>query len=104
MSGRGGGVLWVRTGTRRVGLELSHVVQVTEIGAVHPVPAIDPALRGITAVHGRMVPVVHLGAPLGARPCAPREGNLAVLIVVDGRHMCLEVDEAEIVVRKAPLP
>jgi chemotaxis signal transduction protein len=104
LSGRGGGFLLVRTGSRRVGLELSHVIEVTEIGAVHTVPAIDPALRGVAAVHGRMVPVVHLGALLEARPCPPREGNLVVLIAVDGRHMCLEVDEAEIVVRKAPLP
>jgi chemotaxis signal transduction protein len=104
MSGRGGGFLLVRTGSRKVGLELSHVVQVTEIGAVHPVPAIDPALRGSAAVHGRMVPVVHLGALLEAKLCPPRNGNLGVLIVVDGRYMCLEVDEAEIVVRQAALP
>jgi chemotaxis signal transduction protein len=104
VSRRVAGFLLVRTGSRRVGLELSHVVEVTDIGVVHPVPAIDPALRGVAAVHGQMVPVVHLGALLEARPCPPRAGSLAVLIAVEGRRMCLEVDDAEIVVREPALP
>ena len=68
MSGTGGFLL-VRTGNRRVGLELSHVVEVTQIGPVHPVPALEPAVRGVVEVHGRLVPVVHLGAWLDAGPC-----------------------------------
>ena len=66
------GFLLVRAGNRRVGLELSAVFEVTQLGAVHPVPSVEPALRGVAAVQGRMVPVVHLGALLEGTACPPR--------------------------------
>jgi chemotaxis signal transduction protein len=98
------GFLLVRAGGRRVGLELSHVIEVTQLGSVHRVPSIEPALRGVAAVQGKMVPVVHLGALLAGVAHPPEAGELGVLVIVDGRRLCLEVDEAEILVRDAPLP
>jgi chemotaxis signal transduction protein len=99
-----GGFLLVRAGSRRVGLELSHVIEVTQLGAVHPVPAIEPALRGIAAVHGRMVPVVHLGSLLDAVAYPVERGSVAVLVEVEGRRVCLEIEEAELLVREAAMP
>jgi purine-binding chemotaxis protein CheW len=99
-----GGFLLVRTGGRRVGLALSHVVEVTQVGAVHPVPSVEPAVRGVVAVHGRLVPVVHLGALLEAVPCPPMIGSLMVVVTLDGRKICLEIDDAEVVVREPALP
>ncbi|HEU4681645.1 MAG TPA: chemotaxis protein CheW [Gemmatimonadales bacterium] len=104
MSRAAGGFLLVRTGGRRVGLALSHVVEVTQVGAVHPVPSVEPAVRGVVAVHGRLVPVVHLGALLEAVPCPPMIGSLMVVVTLDGRKICLEIDDAEVVVREPALP
>lgn len=103
MSGTAGFLL-VRTGNRRVGLELSHVIAVTQVGPVHPVPALEPAVRGVVEVHGRLVPVVHLGAWLDAGPCPSVAGDLVVVVLVDGRRVCLEIDEAEVVLREPALP
>ena len=103
MSGKGEFLL-VRTGHRRVGLELSQVVEVTQVGPVHPVPSVEPALRGVVTLQGRIMPVVHLGALLGAGPCPPTAGELAVVVTLDGRRVCLEVDEADVVVREMTLP
>jgi chemotaxis signal transduction protein len=80
------------------------VVEVTQVGAVHPVPSIEPCVRGVVAVHGRIVPVVHLGALLAAAVCPPAAGNLGVVVTIDGRRICLEIDDAELVVREPALP
>ena len=104
MSRAAGGFLLVRTGRRRVGLALSHVVEVAQVGAVHPVPSVEPAVRGVVAVHGRLVPVVHLGALIEAIPCPPASSSLVVVVALDGRKICLEIDDAEIVVREPALP
>jgi chemotaxis signal transduction protein len=102
----GKGFLLVRTGNRRVGLELSHVLEVTQVGPVHPVPSVEPAVRGVVAVHGRIVPLVHLGALLEEAACPATTGQLVVVVVVmvDGRRVCLEIDDAEVVVREPALP
>jgi len=99
-----GGFLLVRTGNRRVGLELAHVVEVMQLGAVHPVPSREPAVRGVADIHGRITPVVHLGALLEAHACPAAAGDLVVVVTVDGRRVCLEIDDAEIVVREPALP
>jgi chemotaxis signal transduction protein len=103
MSG-GGGFLLVRTGGRRVGLELVHVIEVSQVGAVHTVPTLEPAMRGVVALHGRLVPVIHLGAWLDGGPCPPEAGGLVVVVTVNGRRVCLEIDDAEVVVREPALP
>jgi chemotaxis signal transduction protein len=104
VSRAGGGFLLVRTGDRRVGLELAHVVEVIQVGPVHPVPSREPAVRGVADVHGRIVPVVHLGALLGADDCPATAGGLVVVVSMGGRRICLEIDDAEVVVREPALP
>jgi hypothetical protein len=51
------GFLLVRAGNRRVGLQLGDVLEVVALGDVHPVPVVEPAVRGLVAVQGRMVPL-----------------------------------------------
>jgi chemotaxis signal transduction protein len=98
------GFLLVRVGQRRVGLELVHVLGVTALGAVHPVPSVEAAVRGVAAVNGKMVPVIHLGSLLDAVPCPPVLCEVGVVVSVEGRRLCLEVDEAEVLVRDRALP
>jgi CheW-like domain len=98
------GFLLVRTGKRRVGLELAHVLGVAPLGSVHPVPAVESAVRGVAKVQGKMVPVIHLGALLEGIACPSEQGDTGVLVNVGGRCLCLEVDEAELLVRDRALP
>ena len=95
------GWLLVRAGARRVGLSLDQVVEVLDLGPVHPVPSTDLAVRGVTTSRGRVVPLVHLATLLGA---TGGEGGTAVLVQLDGRRLCIEVDEAEDVLREPGLP
>ena len=105
MSRASGGFLLVRTGSRRVGLELRQVIEVIHVSAVHPVPSREPAMRGVVNVNGRIMAVVHLGALLEARTCPPASGDIVVVVVmVDGLRVCLEIDAAEVVVRQPALP
>jgi chemotaxis signal transduction protein len=94
----------VRTGARRVGLELSHVLGVTSLGTVHPVPSVEPAVRGVAAVQGKMVPVIHLGALLEGSACPPELTGIGVLVSVGSSRFCFEVDDAELLVRDRALP
>jgi chemotaxis signal transduction protein len=104
VSSRESGFLLVRAGGRRVGLELSNVLEVTGLGPVHPVPSLEPAVRGLMAVQKRLVPVVHLGALLeGARHPTEKE-ELAVVVMIDGRRICLEIEAAELLMREPALP
>lgn len=93
------GWLLVRAGERRVGLALEQVIEVLGLGPV--TPCTDPAVRGVTGFRGRIVPLVHLATFLGA---SGGEGGTAVLVQVGGRRVCLEVDEAEEVLREPGLP
>lgn len=104
MSRAGGGFLLVRTGGRRVGLQLAHVIEVIHIGAVHPVPSREPAVRGVTPVHGRIIPVLHLGALLDLVECPATVGDLVVVVAIDGRRVALEIDDAEVIVHEPALP
>ena len=98
------GFLLVRAGDRRLGLQLGDVQEVIALGEVHPVPVIEPAVRGVVAVQGRMVPLVHLGALLEGVHPLPRPGGVGVVVAVDARRLCLEVEEAELLVREPSLP
>jgi hypothetical protein len=51
-----------------------------------------------------MLPVVHLGALLDAGPCPPIGGDLVVVVILDGKRVCLEIDDAEVVVRQPAMP
>lgn len=95
------GWLLVRAGDRRVGLMLDQVVEVLDLGPVHPVPSTDPSVRGVTSSRGRVVPLVHLATLLGS---TGGQGGTAVLVRLDNRRLCVEVDHAEEVLREPGLP
>jgi chemotaxis signal transduction protein len=98
------GWLLVRAGGRRVGLALDQVIEVLDLGPVYPVPSIEPAVRGVTSSRGRLVPLVHLASLLDGSGTAASGGGTAVMVRLGGRRVCLEVDDAEEVLREPGLP
>src|SRR5256885_11662266 len=74
-----GGYLLVPAEGKASGLPLARVLEVGDLGAVMDVPRSMAAVRGLTPLRGRLVPLIHLGALLG-EPAAPGEkGRAAVL-------------------------
>ncbi|HYF39775.1 MAG TPA: chemotaxis protein CheW [Gemmatimonadales bacterium] len=104
MSSNAVGFLLARAGERLVGLPLAQVLQVISIGDVRPVPVTQRSIRGLVTVHGRTMSLVHLESLLHGSSCPPVTGGVGVVIAVDGRQVCLEVEEAEILVREPALP
>ena len=100
----GEGWLLVRAGGRRVGLALDQVVEVLDLGPVYPVPSTEPAVRGVTTSRGRIVPLVHLASLLEGGTKSTSAGGTAVMVRLAGRRMCIEVDDAEEVLREPGLP
>ena len=96
--------LLVRVGRRLVGLSLPRVVEVLQPGPVHSVPTAEPAMRGVTTVRGRILPVVHLGALLEGSACPAVQAEALIVAEIGGRRVCLEVDDAEEVFLGAGLP
>ena len=99
-----GDFLLVHTGARQVGLRLEDVVEVNPLGEVHQVPTSTPALRGVTRARDRLVPVLHLGALLGASRCPAEHGSTMVLARLAGHSLGLEVDEADLITRQELVP
>ncbi|HET7469788.1 MAG TPA: chemotaxis protein CheW [Gemmatimonadales bacterium] len=100
----GAGHLLVRAGGRLVGLPLAEVVEVLDPGAAFPVPSVEPAVRGVSVIRGRILPLVHLGALLDGRPCPAERSELGVLVELSGRRICLEVEDAESVLYERGMP
>jgi chemotaxis signal transduction protein len=98
------GYLLVRAEGKPYGLPLGRVLEVGDLGEVLEVPRVLQAMRGLTPLRNRLVPLVHLGALLGERPPPAERGQTAVLIAVGERCVALEVDDADDVVREAVLP
>ena len=103
MSGSAGFLL-VRAGGRWVGLPVEQLLAVSDFGRPQPVPSPEPAMRGVAGVRGETMPVIHLGALLSGGACPVEQGDTGVVISVDGVRICLEVDEADVVVRETALP
>lgn len=100
----GAGHLLVRAGGRLVGLPLAEVVEVLDPGAAFPVPSVEPAVRGVSVIRGRILPLVHLGALLDGRACPAERSELGVLVELSGRRICLEVEDAESVLYERGMP
>ena len=97
-------VLLARAGERRVALPLEHLVEVVDPGPAVPVPAREPALRGLATLRGRLVPLVHLGALLDGVRCPDSVSEAGIVIDVAGRALCLEVEAVEEVTRGDVVP
>lgn len=100
-----GGYLLVRAGGRVYALPLERVLEVGDTAEVLDVPRHTPALRGLTAIRGRLVPLLHLGALLGGRAAPEERGRSHVAVALAGdRVAAFEVDDADEVVRGSALP
>jgi chemotaxis signal transduction protein len=98
------GFLLVQCGGRRIGLPVAQISEVIQLGDVRPVPVVGRAVRGVVAVHGRMMPLIHLSTLLNGEQAIMSSGNVGVVASIEGRRVCLQVDEAEILVRDPALP
>jgi chemotaxis signal transduction protein len=100
------GYLLVQVEGARYGLPLGPVRQVDDLGEVMQVPHILPAMRGLTPVGGRLVPLIHVGALRGNRLPPSALGRATVLVDLGGgeRLVALEVDDADEVFREAVMP
>jgi len=100
------GYLLVQVEGASYGLPLGPVLQVDDLGEVMEVPRVLPAMRGLTPLVGRLVPLIHLGALLGEHAPPPERGLASVLVDLGGgeRLVALEVDDADEVIRGAVLP
>lgn len=98
------GYLLVRVEGKSYGLPVLRVLEVGDLGEVLDVPRALPAVRGLTPMRGRLVPLIHLGALLGDRPPPAERGRAAVLVELGRRYVAFEVDDADAVVREEALP
>ena len=100
------GYLLVRAEGRAYGLPVGRVLEVADAGRVLDVPRSLPAVRGLTPLRGRLVPLIHLGAFLGGRAAPPEAGGTVVLVELrsGGRQVAFEVDDADAVVREQAMP
>jgi chemotaxis signal transduction protein len=106
------GYLLVRAAGKAYGLPVARVLEVADAGEVLAVPRTLPAVRGLTPLRGRLVPLIHLAAFLAGGP-APADPGPTVVLVDLGRggaggrgtrQVAFEVDDADAVVRQDPLP
>jgi chemotaxis signal transduction protein len=102
------GYLLVRVDGKAYGLPLARVLEVGDLADVLSVPRALAAMRGLTPLRGRLVPVVHLGALMGDRLPPDDRGRAAVLVELGAgegaRRVAFEVDDADDVVREPALP
>ena len=108
------GYLLVRADGKTYGLPVARVLEVGDTTEVLHIPRKLPAVRGLTPLRGRLIPLIHLGAFLtgsDAPPAAPpgaAAGAVRTVVLVElgagGRQVAFEVDEADAVVREQPLP
>jgi chemotaxis signal transduction protein len=51
-----------------------------------------------------MIALIHLGSLLEGKPVAAGPGTIGVVVTLGGRRVCLEVEDAEVLVREPVLP
>jgi chemotaxis signal transduction protein len=103
------GYLLVRSEGKTYGLPVARVLEVGDATEVLSIPRTVPAVRGLTPLRGRLVPLVHLGAFLsgGDLPAGEGTGVRTVVLVqlgASGKQVAFEVDDVDAVVREQPLP
>ena len=96
--------LLVRSGRARYGVPLKDVVEVVEAGEVAFVPAAHPAVRGVSAVHGRLLPRIHLEGFLSGRAGPAVAPPTLVIAGAGGRSVAFEVDDVDLAPQADVLP
>jgi len=104
------GYLLVRSEGKAYGLPVAGVLEVGDTTEILAIPRTLPAVRGLTPLRGRLVPLIHLGAFLTGReaPAARAGEGPRTIVLVElgtrGRQVAFEVDDADAVVHEQPLP
>ena len=89
------GLLVVRSSGRSMAVRVEEVIEVGDRGVWQVVPSRLPAMRGVVVVRGRLVPLIHLGALVGAQAAPPIPSPLMVVADSRGLWVALEVDEVD---------
>src|SRR5690606_2112823 len=76
------------------GIDIMAMREIRNWGPVTPLPAQKPDVLGIIEIRGRVVPVHDLALRIGcsAERKSPREDQVILVMVIDGRDMGLLVD------------
>jgi len=107
------GYLLVRAAGKAYGLPVGRVLEVGDSTEVLAIPRKLAAVRGLTPLRGRLVPLIHLGALLTGSEAPPpaatgASGATRTVVLVEigpsHKHVAFEVDDADAVVREDPLP
>ncbi len=98
------GCLLVRADGSRYGLRLDQVLEVVEDFEVSAAPGVHPAVRGVSQLRDRPVPLVHLASLIANEPVPVSKTETAVLARCLGSQVAFEVDDAESVVDETPAP
>lgn len=93
--------LVVRAGGERYGLRLEVVREVVDVAPPRPVPARTTALRGVMPLRDRHCSLLHLASLLSGSAPPAALAETAVVVLVGGVAMALEVDDVEDVVESA---
>ena len=105
------GYLLVRSEGKAYGLPVGRVLEVGDATEVLAIPRKLPAVRGLTPLRGRLVPLIHLGAFLTGREASQvADPGVRTIVLVElgasgaTRQVAFEVDDVDAVVREQPLP
>jgi len=98
------GFLLVRSHGVPYGLPLQEVLEVFDEIEAEGIPGGRVAVRGVSHIRERLVPVVNLGTLLRGETPPDREHRTVVLARCLGKRVALEVDDAEEVVRDQAMP
>jgi purine-binding chemotaxis protein CheW len=89
---------------QRVAIAAGPVESVVEFDAIVPVPKVPPHIAGLAALRSRVLTIVDCNASLELPKPPPAETSCAVIVMVDGHHYGLLVDEVRDVVLIAEMP
>jgi chemotaxis signal transduction protein len=106
MTPRAASFLLVEAGGRRVGLPVESVEAVVDVPEHYPVPSSASALLGLVPARNRLVPLFSLARLLhgdsGGDPAVA--AGMGVVMRVQGRVLCLRVDDALAIIHEEVRP
>ncbi len=98
------GYLVVRARGELYGLDVRQVLEVVDEFEVFKTLSVHAAVRGVTPVRERLVPVIHLGTLLDDQAPPEKCSKTAVLATRGDTLVALEIDDADSVEYETPLP
>ncbi|UCG85970.1 MAG: chemotaxis protein CheW [Gemmatimonadota bacterium] len=90
--------LLIQAGGCQYGLAAHQVLLVADGFELYPTPSAHPAVRGVTPVRDRLVPLVDLARLLRDSAAAATDGETVVLVQAGDTLIALQVDDAHEVV------